>query len=86
MLLFIMVFGFQPEVRSTYIDEQYCAYGVVNSFGDSSSVDNQFSQRRIIVAFISMQSLDIIIAHVNLCTQVLTSVILCLRVQLHNVY
>ena len=31
-------------------------------------------------------SFDIIIAHVNLCTQVLTSVILCLSVQLHNVY
>ena len=26
MLLFIMVFGFQPKVWSTYIDEQYCAY------------------------------------------------------------
>ena len=25
MLLFIMVFGFQPKVWSTYIDEQYCA-------------------------------------------------------------
>ena len=25
VLLFIMVFGFQPKVWSTYIDEQYCA-------------------------------------------------------------